>query len=570
MPNLALADNPRTANKAAIARASVRARRDLHKIDKQGLKDLAAAYRRSVESLTNTLNNNAGADGSVKLDVLQSVLSQAQQQLNFLEREKSQILTAAQRQSVEIGVSPWSTEAAVLGSSLATIATDALLFSQNFIANDGLQLSDRIWRNSNHTKQVVVDAIQRSIIEGHSASQAAQDFIARGLPIPSDLARKITSADARGIAKKFRNELMTGVGNPYDNALRLFRTELNRAHGEAFRAAAFEHPDVIGMRFLLSPNHPDVDICDMHASVNNYGMGKGVYPKDKSPWPAHPNTLSFEVAVFIDDVAPSDKEGKQTRIDWIKSQPPHVQLGVLNSRKKRAALLNGLLTDNQIKTPWKVLKARYIKRGVDVNNLRIPSTLKTTDNMRGDGIAHVFNRGLETGHEHASAVDMGKGIEFFRTTDRKKSSVSFSAVQMNYLANPKNNIELIHNHPSSTSLSLADLNVGSFPGVNRVVAVGHDEAIYSAVTLVKSQQLLETGKKVFRIAERKVINMHLDGKIALPDANMLYAHLANSALDNLGLIQYKTERRVTLKKVLQKFDELDLVNSILEEFSNGA
>jgi len=104
----------------------------------------------------------------------------------------------------------------------------------------------------------------------------------------------------------------------------------------------------------------------MHASVNRYGLGRGVYPKGKTPWPAHPNTLSFTEVVFEDEVTDEDTAGKEDRIAWLKKQPATVQWSVLNSRKKRAALVKDLLKENQIGTPWKVLKKRFIKQGIDV------------------------------------------------------------------------------------------------------------------------------------------------------------------------------------------------------------
>ncbi len=69
---------------------------------------------------------------------------------------------------------------------------------------------------------------------------------------------------------------------------------------------------VVGTRFLLSKNHSQKDICDIHANINLFGLGAGVYPLGKSPLPAHKNTLSYEVAVFEDEVTEEDRLGKQT------------------------------------------------------------------------------------------------------------------------------------------------------------------------------------------------------------------------------------------------------------------
>lgn len=106
--------------------------------------------------------------------------------------------------------------------------------------------------------------------------------------------------------------------------------------------------------------------CDMHAHANLYGLGPGIYPFGKSPWPAHPNTLSYTVIVFDDEVSDADRAGRETPIDWLGRQSAARQAAVLGSRAKQAALQAGILKANEIRTPWRVLKAAYAKRGVDV------------------------------------------------------------------------------------------------------------------------------------------------------------------------------------------------------------
>ncbi len=51
----------------------------------------------------------------------------------------------------------------------------------------------------------------------------------------------------------------------------------------------------------------------MHATANLFGLGKGVYPPGQNPWPAHPNTLSYVVAVFEEDVTEEDRAGVETQ-----------------------------------------------------------------------------------------------------------------------------------------------------------------------------------------------------------------------------------------------------------------
>lgn len=363
---IALDTNRRTATKAAIRRASAAARTEMNALDAKALEKLAAVYRQAANDIQDAIRNHAAVDGNLRLDVLRNLLNQANARLGLLEQARNDLFGAELLAAAQLGARPFAGQ---IGTDLVRVANEAVQFVHSFIAEDGLQISDRIWRVDRHARDVVGQAIESAIIQGHSASRAAQDFLSRGQPVPADIAEKMGLASASRVARVTGDALMTGEGAPYDNALRLFRTELNRAHGEAYRAAAFDHPDVVGTRFLLSPNHPKTDVCDLHASVNRYGLGPGVYPKGKSPWPAHPNTLSYEEVVFADEVTDADRAGKENRIEWLKDQPPGVQAAVLGGYKKRAALEAGVLAENEIATPWRVLKDVYTRRGIDVDSL---------------------------------------------------------------------------------------------------------------------------------------------------------------------------------------------------------
>ena len=379
--------------KARIRRASKKARSRLKKIDAQSLKRLKQLYRRARKDIEARINAAESLDGRVHLEQMQRLLNDINTRLGELTQSRDALLGSTLRQSVDTGVSPF----AVASNDVTALAEAALLQSVNFIAADGLQLSDRLWRVDQGARELISREVQNAIVQGDSASRAAREFLTKNLDIPADLQRKIGRSQAQKIAAIAGRELGRS-GNTLANIRRVFRTEINRAHGEAYIAAAFESEDVIGTRFLLSPNHPETDICDMHARVNRYGLGPGVYPRDRNPWPAHPNTLSFVEAVFDDEVTEEDRKGKQTRLEWLKNQSPARQQLVLNSRKKAAALHAGLLAENQINTPWYKLKTRYEKNGVAVDQL------KTRDNFN---ITHseISKPGLPKGVKISSKLD---------------------------------------------------------------------------------------------------------------------------------------------------------------------
>ncbi len=360
-----LSEQSRAGTQAIIKRASKAGRRDMRSMLTRDIDQLERLYQNAADDIREAILARQNLAGNVSINAMQDLLAQVNQRLADLGQARDGLLSDGLAQAAQIGATPFSVVPEIT-PALSRISNDAVQFVQTFVAEDGLQLSDRLWRLDRHARDLVGESIESAIIQGNSAAQATEDFLARGTRVPPDVAAKMGMANADKLARVASGQLLTGEGSPFDNALRVFTTELNRAHGEAYRAGAFESPDVIGTKFLLSPRHPRVDICDMHASVNRYGLGPGVYPKGKSPWPAHPNTLSFEVVVFRDEVTDEDKKGKETRIDWLKKKGKAEQDSVLGSRMKRRAVAAGVLKEGEIATPWNVLKKKYKRKGIDL------------------------------------------------------------------------------------------------------------------------------------------------------------------------------------------------------------
>lgn len=355
-----LAENTRTAVKAAIRRAMRQARVDLRGLDRDLQRQVAAAYDQALAAIRDDIASYADSNGSLRLQVLRQLEAQINNRLADLGQARDELLGAGLRQAADLGATPWAT----VGVNAAAVSDDAVRAVVTFTANDGLQLSDRLWRVDQGARESIQGAVQSAIVRGQSASAAVNEYLARGAAPPRDLIDKIGASSVGAVQQAAGNAWMTGNMDPRAQALRVFRTEINRAHGLAFEAAAFESDEVVGMKFLLSPNHPERDICDMHAAVNRYGLGPGVYPQGKSPWPAHPNTLSFQNPVFADEVTDDDRAGKQTRVEWLKGQPAPVRQAVLGGARKRWAFDNGHIGEGAIGTPWRVVKKRLEREGI--------------------------------------------------------------------------------------------------------------------------------------------------------------------------------------------------------------
>lgn len=342
-----------SAERAAIRRATLAAHRAVESLDAAGRAELARAYRSAAADLRQLIAQYAGPDDAVRLAQLRDLLRQVEARLLSLGELRTEILHEGMRKAGDYGARVF----AVDGSAAMRVSGEALRMVQGTVAADGMQLSDRIWRIDRQARDQVVNAIERAVIEGQSAIEASREFLARGEPLPADLARKM-GAPASGRIGNEAAQALTGRGSAMDNAQRLFRTEINRAHGEAYMLGGEGSPGFVGWRYLLSPAHPEPDICDLYAAQNLYGLGPGVYPsRAKTPWPAHPNTLSFVEIVFDDEVGEAEREGKETPMQALARLDAETRRGVLG-KNKAEAFDAGLLTQGMIRAPWAAVQAR--------------------------------------------------------------------------------------------------------------------------------------------------------------------------------------------------------------------
>lgn len=334
----------------------------MNALDAQVLGELLRIYRQAAADISADISAAALSGPTVRLPVLQDLLGQVTARLTALEAARNGLLTGNLEVAALLGAGAFAT----VGLDVTRIAHEAVQVVQAFTAADGLQLSDRLWRVDRGAREQIARAIESAVIQGHSASQAVDDFLGRGQRVPADLAAKAGTATPGALARASKAALLRDEDGAYAKAERVFRTELNRAHGLAYEAGAADTPGAVGTQFLLSPRHPRPDVCDYFASANLHGLGPGIYPFGRNPWPAHPNTLSYTVIVFDDEVSDADRAGRETPLDWLGRQSAARQAAVLGSRAKQAALQAGILKANEIRTPWRVLKEAYAKRGVDV------------------------------------------------------------------------------------------------------------------------------------------------------------------------------------------------------------
>ena len=346
---------------AAIRQATELAQRDMRQLDRDSAVDLLSLYEQAANDLRSQIDGLADRSGVLSLSVLQELLRQIEQRITLLSGQVADLIVGRISDAAALGAQ--GAFATAGGLAVTAAALSATEFVTTFIARDGLQLSDRLWRLDTGARETLAEAIRRSVILGNGASQAAADLLRQGQPIPNNVSDMIDLRRVENIRNKIGDLISRAPGSAYANALRLMRTEINRAHGEAYQNGLRDNDLVAGVRFTLSPSHPQPDICDMHSSLDLHGMGSGVYPVGGSPWPAHPNTLSFLVAVFTDEVPEQRTPTHSSRLGWLINEPENIQYAVLNSRDKVDALRQGLLVDSDIERPWHEIRSRLEQEG---------------------------------------------------------------------------------------------------------------------------------------------------------------------------------------------------------------
>lgn len=195
-------------------------------------------------------------------------------------------------------------------------------------SENGLNLSDRVWKSVRQLRDEMEVAMTVSIGEGESASSMSRK-VREYLNNPDDMFRRFRykkgekeiidpeTGEVRGTeivwGKKWkkrikdeatgkykwidydRDDYKTGSGvykSSARNAMRVARTETNIAYRRADNARWQDMDFVLGQRVQLSKNHPKKDICDKL---------QGDYPKDFVFDGWHPQCFCFCTPILMDE-----------------------------------------------------------------------------------------------------------------------------------------------------------------------------------------------------------------------------------------------------------------------------
>lgn len=163
------------------------------------------------------------------------------------------------------------------------------------------------------------------------------------------------------------------------------RTEAANAYHKAQIKMTEEDKDLIGYRWRLSRSHPKPDICDYLANVN-YGLGKGIHPKDKVPkQKAHPNCMCYLEPIYRWETKGREKEKpiadkrvlEKFAPEYIKDlKEIGIDINQLFDEKKKAFIKKSELEKNPAFEPlrtigrvkrkgeWKKVKVKGLKKNL--------------------------------------------------------------------------------------------------------------------------------------------------------------------------------------------------------------
>lgn len=126
-------------------------------------------------------------------------------------------------------------------------------------------------------------------------------------------------------------------------ANRIAQTELHRAYALTNARELLKDKDVEWVQYRMSRTHPQIDICDLYAKRDLYGMGPGIYPKGMCPLaPIHPHCRCV-VAPRLDihETAQGARRRPDADRDFLAALSDRHAAMVMGSRAKADLVLAG-------------------------------------------------------------------------------------------------------------------------------------------------------------------------------------------------------------------------------------
>ena len=148
----------------------------------------------------------------------------------------------------------------------------------------GLTLSDTIWDVTYQQEKYLRRQITQAVLQGKSAAKLSREM-RNSLQEPNRLFRRVRGKDGKLRWSRAAKAYHPGTGvyrSSYKNAMRVTRTEMNRAYHEGAVRYAQEKEWIDGAIWRLG----NIDACEICV-----GLADKFYPKDDIPQIPHPHCM---------------------------------------------------------------------------------------------------------------------------------------------------------------------------------------------------------------------------------------------------------------------------------------
>lgn len=193
-------------------------------------------------------------------------------------------------------------------------------------------------------------------------------------------------------------------------AERIARTEGARAWADGFYARYANDDEVVAFKWRLASRHPMEDICDMYAKADLWGLGPGIFPKDKCPaLPLHPHCLCNLRPVYAAEIegrAPHDQTDQAGR-EWLMKQSQYRRQKIMGIEGAKAFQNGG---------SWKDFARGYSEKTL-TNSSAL--SINTSKNITGIDNVRAVNCICKIPKEHYSFITQDIDSDYVIITNER-------------------------------------------------------------------------------------------------------------------------------------------------------
>lgn len=202
-------------------------------------------------------------------------------------------------------------------------------------------------------------------------------------------------------------------------AQRIARTEMARAYADGVFYRWYKDADCVAFKWELSSRHPCDDICDLYAHADLWGMGEGIFPKDKVPTlPVHPNCMCRLVPVFAGSPQLKSEKPKDRSLDggmeYIERLSKSLQISLLGKTGAEKVDSGDDWRKHANGVSNKVMQSRIEPDVITVCNINPDIYSGITSDIRGEEVIITSKQVKHIKERHSDAAELV--LEKYKTT----------------------------------------------------------------------------------------------------------------------------------------------------------